>query len=312
MSARTLLVQGVVAMLVAVSNVRAQQASRPGALMTAALDSERIELLHREGTSIQSGQATLWYPTNSISAADARALVRMLDSTVRSIEHFLGSPVAGQRYRDPSVTYYIVPAPTFIAYTAAGPMVFMPLDRVRSNAAPWTHETVHAVLWPAKLPPRFIADTMERRRARESQPTWLIEGVPEFVAKTLAPHLGLPDYDTQASGGLAGVDSTCAAQTRRPDAGRFLPWVGLPQMPPNYMQDRLGVARPFYQCSFSLTKYLVTRYGLESVVRLMFSDEPLADMAKLTGHSANDVRRDWLRTIHASSAPVPDGRMRVQ
>ena len=191
---------------------------------------------------------------------------------------------------------YVVPD-AFIAYAGPGPAVYVPLSRVDSNAAPFLHETAHAILWPERPAARFIADTAERRRAREAFPTWMNEGLPEYIAKTIGPPLHLPDHDTMLSGGLGGVDRSCASYVSAPDTVRFFRWIGSTQAPPQLMQDRVGVARPFYVCSFSFTKFLVARFGIRPVVALFYSDHVVADLEGMSGLRDDTLRARWLAEI---------------
>jgi hypothetical protein len=58
----------------------------------------------------------------------------------------------------------------------------------------------------------------------------------------------------------------------------------------------VGVARPFYVLSHSLTKHLVDTVGLEAVVKALVSGRN-DSLESATTRAGEDWRREWLAVI---------------
>ena len=95
-----------------------------------------------------------------------------------------------------------------------GRTVSLMLERVRSDSAPYLHETVH-VLVPS--PNRSV---------------WLSEGFASYVESYVSENIGGYDARVFTKTGNRGVDTEAARWLGR-EAGRtVLPWVGTPGEPP--------------------------------------------------------------------------------
>ena len=167
-----------------------------------------------------------------------------------------------------------------------GRTVSLMVERVRTDSAPYLHETVH-VLVPS--PNRSV---------------WLREGFASYVESYVSENIGGYDAHVFARTGNRGVDAEAARWLGR-DAGRtVLPWVGTPGEPPEMDEERRRVAAPFYVLSQSFSKFLVGRIGLARVLTLVSSRDPEAALLRVSGRSAADWKTEWLGVIATPRADL--------
>jgi hypothetical protein len=164
-----------------------------------------------------------------------------------------------------------------------GRTVSLMLERVRSDSAPYLHETVH-VLVPS--PNRSV---------------WLREGFASYVESYVSENIGGYDAHVFVKTGNRGVDGEAARWLTR-EAGRtVLPWVGTPGEPPEMLEERRRVAAPFYVLSQSFAKFLVQRVGLGPLIGVVSARDPEAALARVSGRTVEDWKADWLRTLPAGA-----------
>ena len=63
--------------------------------------------------------------------------------------------------------------------------------------------------------------------------------------------------------------------------------------------EGFAVAAAYYACAYSLTKYLVERWGLAAVVLLAVSSSYEVELRRLTGLGPASLRAAWLRTLRS-------------
>jgi hypothetical protein len=195
------------------------------------------------------------------------------------------------------ITYYIS-EDTFVAHGSGLGAVFVPLARVKDGRAPYLHEAMHELL---ATPGTREAVAAERVARTKSRPLWLAEGLPDYVAQSAAERVGLTEGDVFDTGGLGGVDKTCAERLESSAGSGVLSFMGAPGRPDAlFTTERPTVAPTFYACAFSFTKFIVNRIGLPATIGLI----PLIPVntvhekiEALTGKAMSDLRSEWLRAI---------------
>lgn len=180
----------------------------------------------------------------------------------------MGGDHAWQRIGQRPITFYFSPG-RFISHASGAGSVFISLTRVRQRNAPFLHEAAHELLAPSGLfSPFEYADSIAGERAAARFPQWLSEGFPDYLAQMTASATGFHEGDVFDIGGLAQVDSVCAARlARSPRRAEILEKVGgTGFLQALFTTERAEVAPVFYACSQSFTKYVVDRVGIRAVV----------------------------------------------
>jgi len=229
-----------------------------------------------EWLTIEKPRATLVYEESALTPPEASRFAGLLDQGVADVESYL-RPAAPDGLREGRIEYRVG---VELAYSMTrGRTVSLMVERVRTDSAPYLHETVH-VLVPSP-----------------NHSVWLTEGFASYVESYVSENIGGYDAHVFSKRGNGGVDAEAARWLGR-DAGRtVLPWVGTPGEPPEMLEERRRVAAPFYVLSQSFSKYLVAKLGLARVISLVSSRDPEGTLLGLSGRSAEDWKADWLRTL---------------
>jgi hypothetical protein len=231
-----------------------------------------------EPMRIEGERATLDVEEGALSWSEAARFLGLLDRGIADIESYL-RPAAPEGLREGRIEYRVVDDLPFSM--TRGRHVSLLAERVRTDSAPYLHETVH-VLVPA--PNRSL---------------WLSEGFASFVESHVSETIGGYDAHVFSRSGNRGVD-TEAARYLSGDRGRdVLPYVGVPGEPPEMESERRRVAAPFYVLSQSFAKFLVERVGLARVIALVSSRDPEGDLARASGRTVESWKAEWLAAIGA-------------
>jgi len=230
--------------------------------------------------TIEMPRATLSYEESALSPAEASRFAGLLDKGIADVESYL-RPAAADGLREGRIVFRVGAE---LPYSMTrGRTVSLMVERVRTDSAPYLHETVH-VLVPS--PNRSV---------------WLSEGFASYVESYVSENIGGYDARVFTKTGNRGVDAEAARWLSR-EAGRtVLPWVGTPGEPPEMIEERRRVAAPFYVLSQSFAKFLVAKLGLARVITLVSSRVPEAALLHLSGRSVEDWKADWLRTLPAGA-----------
>jgi hypothetical protein len=290
----SILMPGIIA-LVMFGGASPHPQSTPQPLNWAADDEKRVAALAASGRRLEGTHVVVWVPT-AIGEVEHRALVERLDRGVAALRDAVGSH-EWQAVRQQKITYYISDD-RFVSHGTGRAAVFIPLERAKDGRAPYLHEAMHELLATPDTRAGVEAERFERIKTR---PLWLAEGLPDYVAQTVAVRTGVAEGDVFANGGLDGVDRTCASRLSGPAGRTILPFIGAPGRPDAlFTTERQTVAPTFYACSFSFTKYIVDRVGLPATIALI----PLIPtntvhqkLEALTGKTMANLRSDWLRAI---------------
>jgi hypothetical protein len=227
-------------------------------------------------TQIDTDRATLVFDDGALTPAEAARFAHLVDQGIADIESYLG-PAAPNGLREGRIVYRIRDDLGFS--TTRGRTISLMLERVRTDSAPYLHETVH-VLVPG--PHRSV---------------WLTEGFASYVESYVSENIGGYDAHVFSRTGNRGVDGEAARWLAR-DAGRLvLPFVGAPGEPEAMESERRRVAAPLYVMAQSFTKMLVERIGLARVMALVSSRDAEGDLARATGRTAESWKAEWLAAI---------------
>ncbi len=265
-------------------------------------DSARVAFLMGHGRSIARPPVMVWAPVDSLDPHWLAPFTDSLATAVKQLRALIGGPFSWQRLGSRSVRFYLSPG-RFISHADGRGGVFISLSRVRQRDAPYLHEAAHELLVPS--PPFYpfeYPDSLAEERAAARFPFWLSEGLPDYLAQTVAAATGVHEGDVFAVGGLGKVDSACAARlvgSKRRDEIRDR--VGRPgRLEALFTSDRPEVAPVYYACSQSFTKHVVARLGLPAVVGL-FPRIPSGTwesaLEAAAGMPVEDLRAAWLKAL---------------
>jgi hypothetical protein len=222
----------------------------------------------------ETARATVSFDAQGLTPEQRERFVRLLDKGIADIESYL-SEAPAERAR----IAYQVRADIPISRTFRR-TVEMPLERVRTDTAPYLHETVHVLM-----------------RVR-SRAMWLSEGFASFVQSSVAEQKGGYDGYVFSWGGNANVDRLARRHLAR-DAGQsVLPFVGGAGSPPEVWEERRQVAAPFYVLSHSFVKFLVEQAGLAAVKEMLRADDVSAALERATRRGLTQWKADWLASLN--------------
>lgn len=284
----------------------AGQSPAPAPLDWWSEDSVRIAFVRAHGQARIYPAATVWAPADSLDPAWYAGFADSLGAAVAQLRALVGGPLPWQRIGRRPLVFILAPG-RFISHSTGQDTVLIPLERVRSGTAPLLHEASHELLAPP-LPffPYEYPDTLEGERKAAEFPSWLSEGLPDYLAQTVAQRTGFREGDVFATGGLARVDSTCRTRLsghlrRREIAARI---GGAGRLEALFTSERATVAPTFYTCSLSFTRFLADRVGLRALIELM----PLIPSGRWTRELETRaagplpaLRKAWLAALN-----VPD------
>jgi hypothetical protein len=229
-----------------------------------------------EWTRLETARATLYYEDGALTAAQAARFSELVEKGIADIEAYL-RPAAAEGLREGRIVYHVGQD---LPYSVTrGRNVSLMVERVRTDSAPYLHETVH-VLVPS--PNRSV---------------WLTEGFASYVESYVSENLGGYDAHVFSKTGNRGVDGEAARWLGRDLGQSVLPFVGAPGEPPDIRAERRRVAAPFYVLSQSFAKFLVQRVGLGPVLQAVSSRDPEAELSRLSRRSVDEWKAEWLRSL---------------
>lgn len=256
--------------LIALANAGRAQVPPPAAIDWSADDSARVAFLQAHGRAYRRPSVIVWAPVDSVDPVWLASFTDSLAAGVTSLRSLIGGPHPWQRIQSGPIRFYFSPD-RFVSHADGSGGVFISIHRVRNRTAPFLHEAAHELLEPhPPFVPFDYPDSVARERAAARFPFWLNEGLPDYLAQTTAAATGFPEGDVFEVGGLAKVDSVCAARLAASDRQTEIrDRVGRTgRLEALFTTARAEVAPVFYACSQSFTKYVVARIGLPSVVKL--------------------------------------------
>ncbi|MEP7326081.1 MAG: hypothetical protein ABI836_09055 [Gemmatimonadota bacterium] len=249
-----------------------------------------------------AGRIVVWAPDDSLDGGWLAALVDSLGRGVAGLDSLIGSPYPWQRIGSRPLNYYLSPG-RFVSHASGNGAIFISLTRVRGRNAPFLHEAAHELLAPpVPFSPDEYRDSVAIARAEEKYPLWLNQGFADYVAQAVSAATGFKEGDVFEIGGLAVVDSVCAARrASSPRRKEILSKVGDQGfLDALFTTERADVAPIYYACSQSFTQYVVDRIGVRRVVAL-FPHVPdgtwLADLKAAAGAPLDRLRVAWLGTL---------------
>jgi hypothetical protein len=229
-----------------------------------------------EWIRLDTPRASLYYEEGTLAPAQAARFSELVDRGIADIEAYL-RPAATGGLREGRIVYRVG---RDLPYSSTrGRNVSLMAERVRTDSAPYLHETVH-VLVPS--PHRSV---------------WLSEGFASYVESYVSENVGGYDAHVFSKTGNRGVDAEASRWLDRDLGQSVLPFVGAPGEPPDLRSQRRRVAAPFYVLSQSFSKFLVQRVGLTAVLQAVSSRDPEGMLARLSGRAAAEWKAEWLRSL---------------
>lgn len=226
------------------------------------------------GIRYQTERASVTFEAHGLTPEQRERFVRLVDKGIADIQSYLGTQPS------PRISYDVraaIPISRTFRRT-----VELPLERVRTDSAPYLHETTHALV---------------RVRSRSM---WLSEGFASYVQSSVAEQLGGYDGYVFSWGGNANVDRLARRYLGR-DAGRsVLPFVGGAGSPAEVWEERRQVAAPFYVLSHSFVRFIAVNAGLPVVKAMVGAEDVDAALQRTTGRGLGSWKADWLASLESA------------
>lgn len=257
-------------------------------------DSARISYLVENGIQIKKGKVLAWFPKDSLSAKQMNGLLDTINMGIDAAEKFIEAPLAWQwrQTKEPYTIYFSID--TFISH-AAGGYVAISFWRTKQGKAPWLHEVIHEML-NAKAD-----DSIPIKEWKENMPQWLVEGLPEYVAREIYKQRSWSYYDIHRNKTHNNADSACKADLRNENGKSALTYIakrgGMAEL---QGKDRRLYAPAFYHCSCSFVKYLSENKGIVPIIN-SFSASPYVqqELERSINSSLNIMKSAWLEKLQA-------------
>jgi hypothetical protein len=218
-------------------------------------------------------RATVYFEAGRLTPAEMQRFAGLVDRGIGDIQAYLGADETPPG----KITFYVsTRVPMSRAFRRT---VLLPLERVRSDSAPYLHETTH-VLLPSR------SDCM-----------WLGEGFASYAESYVSEHIGGYDGAVFSRGGNREIDGQARRYLATEDGRAVLPFVGECGSPPDVEWERARVAAPFYVLSQSFIKYMVGKAGLGWVKLAHASSDVPAAVEGSTGRALVRWKADWLASL---------------
>ncbi|HEX8348966.1 MAG TPA: tetratricopeptide repeat protein [Hymenobacter sp.] len=240
-----------------------------------------------------------WFPKDSLSAARMQGITDTLALGIQGVKDYIKAPLPWQKLKPGQpIAFYFSPG-YFVSHASQEGVTFVPYWRAKANVMPWLHEANHELLAPVKVTEK------NAEISQEEYPQWLNEGAAEFIALQVSADNKLPKFDLFKSGTIQQIDKTCLRLLRSDKAGYILSYIGspgiIPELSPSGTQ-RILYAPAFYNCSCSFNKYLVSSYGISSLLAVIGAyPAEQKKLAAITGVSPDVLRSRWLNKINVTA-----------
>lgn len=257
-------------------------------------DSVNITYLVNNGVQIKKGKTIAWFPKDSLSDKSMNELVDTINLGIAAAEKFIGAPLAWQYHQKDEPYTYFFRLDSFIAHTHGG-FISIRFQLVRQGNAPWLHEAMHEML-EAKSD-----DSIPGSAWRENMPKWLVEGLPEHIARKVYQQFGWTYFDLSKKT-VNNMDSACKEDLKDENGKYALSYIGRKGMAIGNLatQENRKYVLAFYHCSCSFTKYLVEQKGLTPVLNsLSASPYVQQEFEKLANSSLDILKSSWLKKVQS-------------
>jgi tetratricopeptide (TPR) repeat protein len=262
-------------------------------------DSGRVAWLHQNGVKLTASDVEAWFPKDSLSLERMRAIVDTLNLGIRAVKAYIKAPLAWQRLKtDERITFHFSPD-QFLAHASGQGNTFVPFWRMKAGKAPWLHEANHELLTTAK------EGQSSYPQATEENPVWLSEGAAEFLALRVSTDQKIAKFDLFKGGTVQQIDRRCLDLLKSPQGGYILSYIGSPGFISELAgPERMAYAPTFYICSCSFNKYLVTQYGIASLMEVVGAyPQERQKLKEITRLSPDVLRQKWLSAINVPERP---------
>jgi hypothetical protein len=235
-------------------------------------DIDVVRALRRRGVRIDGERATVWFESGRLSDGEAR---RFAGEVNQGIDHLAGW--LGVRLKPGRIRYYIGSGIDIShAYARA---VFLPLRRVLERSAPYLHETTH-ILAPC-----------------DASPLWFSEGLASYAQSYVSENLGGYDGRVFSRDGNRSIDLDARDWLARIEGQAVLPFIGAAGEPPGIVEDRSGVAEPFYVLAQSFVKFVAEQAGVKAISSLTSAPNFEECIIEATSMTSDEWKRRWLEAL---------------
>lgn len=236
-------------------------------------DGELATYLMRNGVAVNTGHASLWFDSGALGPNQMDRFSKLVNRGIVYIEAYLGGSHRGSRKIQYFISYRVE-----ISH-AMGTSIFLPIDKVRDQTAPYLHETTHVVT------------------TCDDCPMWFSEGLASYVQSYVSEHAGGYDGGVFSRNGNRGINQDARRWLASESGQAVAPYIGVPGEPPAINYDRSSVAAPFYVMAQSFVRFIVSRAGIEKVRRVSGADDFDAAMLSTTGKSPAQWKEEWLAEL---------------
>jgi hypothetical protein len=231
--------------------------------------------LQQSGVHQETSRADLYFDADALTPAQITTFTALVDQGIQNIEKLLDTSLPADR----KVRYFI--SRQFEISHSQGHSVYLPLDRVAHQTAPYLHETTHIIAPCAECP------------------MWFSEGLASYVQSHVAETMGGYDGIIFARRGNRGIDRDSLRWLADKRGQTVLPFIGTVDEPPEIGEDRENVAAPFYVMAQSLVKFIVESSDMKKLCAVMSAPDFEASLKQLTGKSSQEWKQTWLTKIRS-------------
>jgi hypothetical protein len=230
--------------------------------------------LQQSGAQQETESAVLYFETGALPQDRMSTFAALIEKGLKDIASFLKVPLPNER----KIRYFI--SSEFATSHSQGRSIYLPLERVANQSAPYLHETVHAIV-PCP-----------------NCPLWFSEGFASFVQSYVSEHMGGYDGIIFARRGNRGIDRDALRWLANERGQAVLPFIGKPEEPPQIAEDRNNVAAPFYVMAQSLVKHMVENTDIDTLRKVMDDAGFEHALEQMTGKTSEQWKQTWLTRIH--------------
>jgi hypothetical protein len=245
------------------------------------------------GIKLTGDNIVAFFPKDSLPTAHMQQVTDTVTHAVRAVERFIHTPLPWAVHQPTTIyTFYFRPD-RFISHASMQGYLSIPFWRIKNGTAPWLHELVHEML--NTKAGNWALSRLSEEEAGKRMPSWLLEGLAEYVSLEIGKEQNWPRYDVHSSSFTANVDSLFLLE-RSEKADYVLSFIGRNGVIPElFSNDRRLYAPAFYHGSCSFVKYTAEQYGLSILLDgvAAFGKEQQT-IEKAIGKPLKAVKKEWL------------------
>ena len=253
----------------------------------------RTEALLKGGIKIQHQRVTCWFPKDSLAMIRMEAITDSINMGIVATDKTMKVPLDWQKYGVDDVIKIFFPTDDFISHANQDlGLVYIPYWRIARGKSPWLHEVIHVML-TTKHGNWYNDFTREERALYK--PTWLAEGLADYLSLFISRKEGYPIYDVFSDSFRTDFDTLFIESIQEGQTQDIIPFIGNKGHSELLSgSDRFRYAPTFYYGSCSLTKFIATKYGLEVLLEaISVVNKEHEIIESRTGKTMEQIKKEW-------------------